>query len=265
MARRGGARHGTARQGEAIVLLVDPRVGSEDLLAPLQRYGVPAEMSPNNMEAADFAFIGRGQDDANVYIGIELKETRDILSCLYTGRFTAEQIPKLQRIYGQHVWLVTEGIWRAGDGGVLESFHKGWHPVRIGTRAVMAADLDAWILTQTIRGGFHYHHCATRSDTIRFIATLYHWWTDKSLDEHRSHQAIYLPPPDRVMMIEPSTFLKMASCLPKVGWDKGMKLEAEGFRFRLLNKDGLFAEQKDLTSVDGIGKTIADQILTTLH
>lgn len=246
------------------MFFVDPRVGSEDLLTPLQRYGVPAEMHPGNMPAGDFAFIGRGIADRDVFVGVELKETRDVVSCLYSGRFTAEQIPKLQRSYDR-VWLLTEGIWRAGEGGVLESFARGWHQVRIGTRGIMAADLDAWILTQVIRGGFQHHHCATRTDTIRFLATLYHWWTAKSLEEHRSHQAIYLPPPDRVMMTEPSMFLKMSSCLPNVGWEKGIALEAAGFKFALCNGDGTAVTATDLTAVDGIGKTIAHKIVHALE
>lgn len=246
------------------MLFVDPRIGSEDLLTPLQRYGVPAVMHPVNMPAGDFAFIGRGLQDVDYYIGVELKETRDIVSCLFSGRYTAEQVPKLQRQYDR-VWLLTEGIWRAGDGGVLEVMNRGWKEVKIGTKRIMASDLDAWILTQSIRGGFHHHHCATRTDTIRFLATLYHWWTDKTLDEHRSHQAIYIQPPDRVQMVEPPMKLKMASCLPNVGWEKATALIDAGYHFALMGPDGQPATTRQLTDVDGVGKVIATKIVTALQ
>ncbi len=249
-------------------MMVDPRVGSGDLLRPLQLFGVPAEMAPMNMEAGDVAFVGRGVGDEEVFIGVELKRTRDVVSCLYSGRYTAEQVPKLQRLYGHHVWLITEGLWRAGDGGILEDFHwnkREWIPVTIGTRGIMYRDLETWLLSQVLKGGFHYHHCNTKADTVRFLSVLYHWWTDKSLDEHRSHQAIYIAPPDRVMMIEPSPFAKMASCLPKVGYEKAHRLEDLGFTFQLLTSTGQVATVSDLSTVTGIGPSMAAQILDTLQ
>lgn len=244
-------------------MFVDPRQGSEDLLLPLQRFGVPAEMAPGQLEAGDFAFVGRGINDETVFVGVELKETQDVVSCLYSGRFTSEQLPKLQRIYGHHVWLLTEGIWRSGNGGVLEHFRAGkWQAVRIGAKAIMYRDLQSWILTQTIRGGFHYQHCSTRGDTISFLSVLFHWWTDKSLDEHRSHQAIYIAPPNRAMLKEPSEFHKMMSCLPKIGWEKGKTLaDYCGEDMDLL----MDASEKDLTNLDGIGKTLAHRVHKFLH
>lgn len=248
-------------------MLVDPRVGSGDLLKPLQLFGVPAELAPTNMEAGDCAFIGRGVNDEQVFVGVELKRTSDVVSCLYSGRYTAEQVPKLQRLYGHQVWLITEGLWRAGKGGVLEEFHwstSEWRPVMIGMRGIIYRDLETWLLSQTLKGGFHYKHCNTKHDTIRFLSVLYHWWTDKSLEEHRSHQAIYIAPPHRVPMIEASPFAKMASCLPKIGWEKAHRLEDLGFTFQLLTPTGSIATAKDLSIVPGIGPLMAGQILDTL-
>lgn len=242
---------------------MDPRVGSKDLLHPLQMQGVPAELSPVDMVAGDFAFIGRGIDNEDVYIGVELKVTTDLISCLYSGRFTSEQIPKLQTLYGHHVWLLTEGIWRAGDGGVLEHIYRGqWRQATVGARAIMARDVDSWILTQVIKGGFHHHHAATRQDTIRFLSVLYHWWSSKSLDEHRSHQAIYIAPPDRVLISQPSRFRKMMSCLEKIGWDRGLALEtwAGGDFDRLMA-----GTVEEFAGIDGIGKSTAASIYQFLH
>ncbi len=248
------------------MMLVDPRVGSNDLLKPLQMFGVPAELAPANMEAGDFAFVGRGLEDEQVFVGVELKRTSDVVSCLYSGRYTSEQVPKLQRLYGHQVWLVTEGLWRAGIGGVMEECRSGeWCPVMIGTRGIILRDLETWLLSQILKGGFHYHHSNTKADTVRFLSVLYHWWTDKSLEDHRSHQAIYIAPPHRVSMVESSVFAKMASCLPKVGWDKAHKLEDAGFQFELQNFDGSLATIADLTGIPGIGPKLAEQILATLQ
>lgn len=245
------------------MLIVDERIGSRDLLAPLQRYGVPAELG--HLDYGDFGFIGKGIDGADVFIGVELKESRDIVKSMQSGRFAGHQL--LGLACGEHkmydrAWLVTEGIWRAGAGGVLEHFAKGWRTVNAGTRSLMLNDLESWILTQMIRGGLSYWHCSTRADTIRFLSVLYHWWTDKELQEHRSHQQIYLPPPDRVMMSPPSTFLKMVSCIDGVGWEKGRALEqhCNGDWDTLRSQ----AIQGALLGVPGIGKVLSLNIRKAL-
>src|SRR5574337_1311397 len=161
---------------------------------------------------------------SDVFIGVELKETRDLIASLRSARFPGHQLPGLQTTYDR-AWLLTEGIWRAGEGGVLEIMAGGWRTITLGAHQVMLSDVESWLLSQIIRGGISHWHCATRKDTVRFLTVLYKWWTAKDLDEHRSHQAIYLPPPDRAMLAEPSTFLRIASCLPGVGWDKAAALE----------------------------------------
>lgn len=241
------------------MLLVDERIGSKDLLTPLQMFGVPAALA--HLEFADFAFIGRGIEGADVSVGIELKETRDLIGSLQSSRFTGHQLPGLVRTYDR-VWLLTEGIWRAGAGGIFEVMAGGWRAVRgTGARSLMLNDIESWILTQTIRGGIGYWHSSTRHDTIRFISVLYHWWTDKSLDEHRSHQAIYRPPPDRAMMVEPSTFQQMVSCIPGVGWEKSGAIEDQGYSMVTL----CAADVLQLRRIDGIGPKIAKTIVDTLR
>lgn len=232
------------------MLLVDERIGSKDLLIALQNQGVPAELA--HLDSGDIAFIGRGIADAPVYIGVELKRTTDLIGSLRSGRFQGFQLERLVNTYDR-AWLITEGMWREGDGGVLEVYNGGWERARAGIRGVMVSDLETWILTQTIRGGLGYRHAVHRRDTIRFIAVLYAWWTEKSLDEHRGHEAIYLPSPDRAQFVEPSTERKMLSCIPKVGWEKSAALEAHFGGVRGV----LAASEQEITEVDGIGKTIA--------
>ena len=250
------------------MLLVDERIGSRDLLGPLNRYGVPADLA--HLDFGDFAFIGKGIDGADVFIGIELKESRDVVSSMLGGRFAGHQLYGLamdeHKIYDR-AWLLTEGMWKQSDDGVLLHYtwdsatkKRGWFPVQVGTRAIMYNDLESWILTQTIRGGLSYWHCQTRQDTIRFIATLYHWWVDKELQQHRSHQAIYLPPPDKVMMSPPSEMLKMLAGIDGVGWDKGRAIENHFGKWGRFND----ATLKQLIEVPGVGKVIAKHIREVL-
>lgn len=241
------------------MLLVDDRIGSKDLLTPLQRLGVPCELQ--HLDFADFAFIGRGIQGADVFIGVELKETRDLISSMRSSRFAGHQLPGLITNYDR-AWLLTEGIWRTGDEGVLEIMQGGWKTVSLGRQPIMTADLDSWILTQVIRGGIAHHHAATRRDTLRFLSTLYHWWTDKTLEEHRSHQAIYLPPPDRASLVEPSAFVKgIIGLVQDVGWTRAQAIEtACGGSVRKLST----MSAKELQGIPGVGKTIAQKIVAAL-
>lgn len=168
-------------------------------------------------------------------------------------------------------WLITEGLWRANDEGVLEVWERGgWTALRSGKSALRMSDIESELLTIITRGGLHYWHCSTPRDTVRFIATLYHWWTAKSLGEHRSHEAIYVPPPDRAVFIEPSAFTKMIYAGVKgLGYDKALAVEtyfggadvADGTKFERLQT----ATQKELSSIAGIGTTLAERIYHTLH
>jgi ERCC4-type nuclease len=240
------------------VLLVDDRIGSKDLLGPLQQRGVPAELA--HLDFGDFAFVGRGISDDTVTIGVELKETRDLISSLQSSRFAGHQLPGLIENYDR-VWLLTEGIWREGDGGILETMVGGWRPVSVGPKRIMAGDLERWILTQTIRGGINHWHSPTRRDTLRFLSSLYHWWVDSSLDEHRSHQAIYTAPPDRATFVEPSVFRKMIAQLHGIGWEKSLAVEEHFGTISVM----VAATTEEWMKIPGIGKTLADRSVETLH
>lgn len=253
------------------MLLIDSRDNYADWMKQqLGRFGVQADVS--RLEYGDFAFVGRGLHNTDVFVGVELKrigagDRSDLLASLYSTRFAGHQLIGLA---GEHAiydraWLITEGIWRSSATGELEVFAKGWRPVRHGSRSVMSRDIQSWILTQVIRGGVLHWHCSTRDDTVMFLSVLYHWWTDKSLDEHRSHQAIYLAPPDRAMMAASSQFLKTVSTIEGVGWEKGRALEEQ---FKTPHDDLsklILATQKELKSVNGVGPVIAGNIHKVFH
>jgi len=219
------------------------------------------------LESCDAAFVGRGIADEPITVGIELKRVHgsnaaktDLLTSLRSGRLAGHQLGGMQAY--DRAWLITEGLWRANDEGVVEIYERGsWTPIKSGRSSLLMRDIEAQLLTITTRGGINYWHCPTPRDTVRFIATLYRWWTEKSLDEHRSHQAIYLPPPDRAVFIEPSPFLKMVSCVPGVGYDKALAIEQHFGSFSAFYT----ASPQDLCAVPGIGTTLADRIYHTLH
>jgi len=252
------------------MILLDDRIGSKDMRGALERQGVQVDLT--RLDSCDVAFVGRGIDDEPITVGIELKRVHgsdgaksDLLTSLRSGRLAGHQLGGMQAY--ERAWLITEGLWRGNDEGVLEIWERGhWQPVRAGNSFLLMGDVESQILSIITRGGLSYWHCPMQRDTIRFITRLYRWWTDKSLDEHRSHQAIYLPPPDRAIFTEQSVFLKMMSCVPGVGYDKALALNAyfEG------DKDGAFdrmytASVKGLQDVPGIGMLLAQRIYNTVH
>lgn len=256
------------------MILVDERVGSRDLHGALERQGVPVALA--HLDYCDFAFVGRGIEDEPITVGIELKRIHgsdatkaDLITSLRSGRLAGHQLGGMQSY--DRAWLVTEGLWRGSDAGALEVYERGgWVPLRNGRSTLMMRDIESELLTIVTRGGVGYWHCPTARDTVRFIATLYHWWTAKALDEHRSHEAIYLPPPDRAVFIEPSAFVKMIFAgIKGLGYDKALAIEShfggdgvsDGVKFERLSA----ASIKDLRSIAGIGTTLADRLYHTLH
>lgn len=247
------------------MLFVDDRIGSRDMQGALERQGVPVELT--RLEFCDVAFVGRGVQDEPISIGIELKRIRgddgaraDLITSLRSGRLAGHQLGGMQAF--DRAWLITEGLWRANDAGVVEIYGRGaWSPLMFGRSSLLMRDLESELLSLTIRGGISYWHCPTSRDTVRFITTLYRWWTSKALDEHRSHQAIYEPPPDRALFIEPSWFVRAVRGVEGVGYDKAFAIEQHFGSFAALWN----ATPKEITSVPGIGTTLAERIYHTLH
>lgn len=241
------------------MLLVDDRVGSNDLLEPLKKYGVPAYLQ--RLSFADFAFVGRGVGGRDLTIGVELKEPKDLIASLNTGRLAGHQLQGLLDSYDR-VWLLTEGITRTQSGGVLEVMQGGWRGLKVGGQAIMTRTLEKQLLTLQIRGGIYHKHCPTRNDTILWLSALYHWWTDKDLDEHGTHLAFHQHDLDRQVLIAPNLCRKIAKELPKVGWTKS---EAASEHFNGNVRRMINAGVNQWTEIAGIGAGIATQIVEAVN
>ncbi len=248
------------------MVIVDRRGGSggeeaaKKRLSALRGRSVDADLG--TLDFGDYAIAGNGPDNLTVMVGVELKTTRDIINSLRSGRLHGHQVPGMVQMYEGRAWLVTEGIWREGRNGDFEVYLGSWQTFSAGRHTIQMKDIEGWILSTVTFGGLMYWHCPLQADTARFIADLDHLWCDKAYADHRTYDVIYRKPPDRVAFTEPSDFVKMVSVADKVGWDKARALEA--------HFDGDFdalmaASAKDLQSVEGVGKTLADNILRTLH
>src|ERR1035437_5462042 len=172
------------------VILVDRRVGSNDLLAPLKAAGFEAQLV--ELDFGDIAFEGKGPNGTTLNIGVELKVLGDLINSLRTGRLAGHQLPGLLKTY-DHAWLLMEGMWHVDsqNGQLLRAVHGRWKKI---PGHMSASELEKQILTLELCGGLHVAHTHTRADTVRFLGNLYHWWTDRALDNHTSHLALHVSP-----------------------------------------------------------------------
>ena len=214
------------------VVLIDSRVGSKDLAEPLRKLGLEVEVT--TLDFADVAFEGRGEHNAPVDIGIELKIVPDLISSLRSGRLSGHQLPGLtgpKSVY-EYAWLLIEGQWRADRHGMLIKWKRedGWKKLHGSMRL---GELQKTLLTLELQGGLHVHRSDRRVGTLRFITSLYHWFTDKALDQHRSHLAIHTPH----SFIPISPFRQVVAQLPGVGIKTSRAVEQcfEGSLTRAVN------------------------------
>jgi hypothetical protein len=189
------------------------------LLEPLRAAGLPAAEA--RLDSADLAFEGRGAKGTTVSVGVEFKrldsKSSDLVQSLRSGRLAGLQLPKMIGPHGayDYAWLLVEGDWRHDEQGRLEARRGGargagrYLPIRGGMSAV---ELDKQLFTLELCGGLHMGHTTTRRDSVRFLSSLYHWWSDVALDKHTSHLAVYTP----AALVQLSPFRAAACAWPGV-------------------------------------------------
>lgn len=203
------------------MLLVDRRVGSKELLAPLRHAGLEAELV--ELEFADVAFSGKGAAGVSLDIGVELKTLNDIVGSLRSGRLAGHQLPGLRSKF-DHAWLCVEGLWRTNDAGMVVTYQgksRGWVPLHGKMRA---SELEKQVLTLELCGGLHVRYTNSRADTVRFIHNLYRWFTDQRMDQHTSHLAVHQQP----TLVPISEFRQAVCRFPGIGV-KASKAVADHF------------------------------------
>lgn len=236
------------------MLLIDSRIGSNDLLQIVRPWGIDAELV--TLDYGDVAFCGNGPDGRPVQVGIELKRLSDLLQCITDGRLSGHQLPGLLRQY-QQVWLIVEGEWRAGPDGVLVTRHHGhWEPVRLGSRRYMHRDVMKFLITLEMKAGVHVQQTPDRATTARNVAALHSWWCIDEWDEHRAHLALDTAR-DTAMLVRPSLVRRVAAELPGIGYQKSGAVSA---KFKTV-RDLANAPESDWREIDGVGKTLSKRIV----
>ncbi len=230
------------------MIYIDRRVGSVDLCEPLLAAGLPAQIT--ELEYADLAFEGQGAKGTTLSIGIELKNINDMVGSLRSGRLAGHQLPGLRQTYDR-AWVLCEGQWRHDDVGNLVSYqgkYRGWKPL---PGKMSAFELEKQLLTIELCGGVHVRHCTTRRDSLRFIGSLYRWFTDKAMDAHTSHLAVHNPP----VLVAVSDFRQAVMRWPGIGLKASKAVEVR-FKSSIARAGAAGVDEwAAIETVDDKGKT----------
>lgn len=252
------------------MLLIDDRAGSKELKPHLDRLGVPNDLT--RLEFGDVMFLGRGPNDDWLKIGIEYKSLPDVLSCITTGRFAGHQLPGMLRrdVASREydvTWLLVQGVWRVDShSGVVQVPRRmtgggtAWVPVQVGPNAYMGRQLDGFLFTITQQSGIRIAKVGSEQEAAYWLGALYHWWTDKSWDDHKSLQTFDLSGP-MVQIEAPKFTRRVAKELPGVGWKKSESVVEHFGCVQAMSE----ADEKEWAKVPGIGKVLATRIVAALH
>lgn len=183
------------------MLLVDRATGSNELCDKLVALGLPAELE--GLKFGDIAFVGRGEGGVPVAVGIEYKKLGELVTSLRTKRFQGHQLTGMSRMYDRR-YLLVEGIFHHDSMG-RPTFARGKtsRPIPGASNAVV---LEQELLNIATRGGCPVIMRATQRDALRWVQACFRYWTDKDLDEHKSHLAMYAPDMDKTLNVPMSDF-----------------------------------------------------------
>lgn len=211
-------------------VLVANESGSKDLIEPLRKLGLNIKpVTHSILPFGDIAFSGRGEGGKKLFIGIEYKKIGELAASLASKRFQGHQL--LGMVDGasgfDRRYLLVEGGFHHDNQGRAVIFRGPGRPSPLAG-AKSAVQLEQELLNIATRGGVPVVERATRRDAMRWVLACVRYWTDKDLDEHRSHLAIYAPDFDKRLLTPPSDFRKaLQVLLPGIGWATSQRLEEE--------------------------------------
>lgn len=233
-------------------ILIDDRSGSKELA---QYISPPHEIS--RLNSGDFAIFGNGPEGM-VTVGVERKTLPDLIQSIESGRLSGHQLISLMSDY-QYVYILVEGLWRPRPkDGVLERWsNQGkWTPFISGSRRYMARDIANYLNTLAVCCGVMVWRTDNMPHSGRWISDLHGWW-QKPWDRHKAHlNKFNVTPPPRAFLRRPGLLHRFVKELDGVGWDKGKAIAQHFGSLSAL----LFATEKELMEVPGIGKVLAQTI-----
>lgn len=238
------------------MIFIDDREGSKEL-ADLVTDGILTRL-----EFGDAFFTGCGPD-GDVDIGVERKTVGDLINSISTGRLSGHQIPGLIKTYYK-VYLIVEGVNRAHPANGELEILKGskWRNLDRGGRVFSYHAMWGYLNTLEIMTGVIVRSTDSIKATATMIESMYRWW-QKAWKSHKGHLQMHKEgPPTALMRVgKPSLIRRIAAELPHIGWQRSLDVEK---KFGSV-EEMVMAGEEDWTSIEGIGKATAKQVMEALR
>lgn len=256
------------------MMLIDDREGSGDLAQPLARLGVPTSVV--RLDAADAVFSGLGPA-GDLDIAVETKRIPDVLDCMISGRFAAHQLPSMLEAGYDRIYLLVVGQFACdpvnGRLRIRHSHKNFWFDAKTGGhrgRPWMYREFIGWLMTMEELGGVRLAFAQDDRDEVRWLAGLYHWWTDKAYHEHSSLKTFVDykgkvghrgDERNRSLLSAPSLMRRIAKEIDGIGWEKSVEVEQSfGSVYNMVN-----ATEDEWREIPGIGPKIAHNAVESLR
>src|SRR6185436_7238079 len=186
----------------------------------MKTLGIPVKVETLN--SGDIAFTGRGEGGKPISIGVEHKKLNDYLASM-KGRMQGRQLTEMLKDYDRRYVIIEGEFEHDGQGRLLRRAGRAfWKPI---PGAPPAAEVLKMLLVMELRGGVYTITTTKQRQSCLWLMSLYRVWTDKDMDDHRSHLALYAPDLDTTLTEEVSVFRRMVGQLPGVGFKRSKAFE----------------------------------------
>jgi ERCC4-type nuclease len=124
----------------------------------------------------------------------------------------------------------------------------------------MAKEIWSYLNTLQILAGVYVWQSGTARSTAQWLVNLYHWWSSKPVDAHKSHVAPHVKCA-QLNTKKPPLVQRVAAELSGVGFGRS---KAVAKRFGGL-MEMVLASEEDWKGIEGIGKVLAKRIIKEVH
>lgn len=157
----------------------------------------------STLPSGDVAFVGSGSS-GDLSIGIEIKETTELLSSLISGRLQDTQMRGMMNDYDQgHRWILSYGLYRPSPlDGMIQTWREGsperragWYTFKIKQKVkgsfelkpIPYSYLEAFKCCSGREYGFAFDRVSDIREVAQWVGILYHTWT-RPYHTHKSMQ-----------------------------------------------------------------------------
>lgn len=180
------------------MILIDSRVGSNDLERMIKNYPVKVPCSLAQLDCADFVLTGVGPSGFLTIAG-EIKTLDDFIACRVSRRMD-DQLLRMSQTYNVR-WLIVIGQWRGGraigtDSIALEVFDEKKQKFvekAIEGKVVTLAYLENYLSGPILHGVARARSFANKRDFVAWLVTIYKKWQQPFPEGLAQDQEITIP------------------------------------------------------------------------